>query len=335
MISSIFWEIFWDIFCEHFFLPRSFQKFLPFAFLPSGCSWILRALLQMLVGVFFLGGGGIFCRKFGRDFAGFFRTDKEGFKTSGKFFGASFVRKCVTLEGGQDQRAQDSWRTNCFKTKHFRALSSLSLSLYARTCPSHRGGDSQKYRLEPSGGNWMLPIKSILVLVWICRSKLRQPRAGTLSPGRKTTDNPQPPYTHTFSPPRCSTSVRIGRTKLLHIILGRTPSMAGTSQKKFRKNSGKTPDMLSERFLEFPSRTRLRSPKPYGSRHLSFQSISRILSPSARLGGMPLFFGSGSGECLSELVMEILTVLRAFLITFPRIMRGQRSHRARNPENSK
>ena len=36
MISSIFWEIFWNIFCEHFFLPRSFQKFLPFAFLPSG-----------------------------------------------------------------------------------------------------------------------------------------------------------------------------------------------------------------------------------------------------------------------------------------------------------
>ena len=36
MISSIFWEIFWNIFCEHFYLPRSFQKFLPFAFLPYG-----------------------------------------------------------------------------------------------------------------------------------------------------------------------------------------------------------------------------------------------------------------------------------------------------------
>ena len=36
MISSIFWEIFWNIFREHLFLPRSFQKFLPFAFLPSG-----------------------------------------------------------------------------------------------------------------------------------------------------------------------------------------------------------------------------------------------------------------------------------------------------------
>ena len=36
VISSIFSKIFWNIFCEHFFLPRSFQKFLPFAFLPSG-----------------------------------------------------------------------------------------------------------------------------------------------------------------------------------------------------------------------------------------------------------------------------------------------------------
>ena len=36
VISSIFWEIFWNIFRELFFLPRSCQKFLPFAFLPSG-----------------------------------------------------------------------------------------------------------------------------------------------------------------------------------------------------------------------------------------------------------------------------------------------------------
>ena len=34
--KSEIWETFWNIFCEHFFLPRSFQKFLPFAFLPSG-----------------------------------------------------------------------------------------------------------------------------------------------------------------------------------------------------------------------------------------------------------------------------------------------------------
>ena len=35
-----------------------------------------------------------------------------------------------------------------------------------------------------------------------------------------------------------------------------------------RKNSGKTPETLSERFLEFPSRVRLGCPKPYNSRHL-------------------------------------------------------------------
>ena len=34
------------------------------------------------------------------------------------------------------------------------------------------------------------------------------------------------------------------------------------------RNSGKTPETLSERFLEFPSRVRLGCPKPYNSRHL-------------------------------------------------------------------
>ena len=41
-----------------------------------------------------------------------------------------------------------------------------------------------------------------------------------------------------------------------------------TFRKKFRKNSGRTPEALSERFLEFPSRVRLGCPKPYNSRHL-------------------------------------------------------------------
>ena len=49
--------------------------------------------------------------------------------------------------------------------------------------------------------------------------------------------------------------------------LGHTPSTAGTFWKKFRKNSGKTPETLSERFLEFPSRVRLGCLKPYNSRH--------------------------------------------------------------------
>ena len=36
--------------------------------------------------------------------------------------------------------------------------------------------------------------------------------------------------------------------------LSHTPSTAGTFRKKFRKHSGKTPETLSERFLEFTSR---------------------------------------------------------------------------------
>ena len=44
--------------------------------------------------------------------------------------------------------------------------------------------------------------------------------------------------------------------------LGDTPSTAGTFRKKFRKNSGKTPETLSELLLEFSSRVRLGCPNP-------------------------------------------------------------------------
>ena len=50
--------------------------------------------------------------------------------------------------------------------------------------------------------------------------------------------------------------------------LGHSPSTAGTFRQKLRKRSGKTPETLSERFLEFPSRVRLGSHKPYSSRLL-------------------------------------------------------------------
>ena len=46
-----------------------------------------------------------------------------------------------------------------------------------------------------------------------------------------------------------------------------TPSTAGTFRRKFRKNSGKTPETLLELFLQFPSRVWPGSPKPYNSRH--------------------------------------------------------------------
>ena len=84
-----------------------------------------------------------------------------------------------------------------------------------------------------------------------------------------------------------------------------------------RRNSGKTPESLSEHFLEFPSRGRLGSLKPYIS--LLFgpiiqgiwgsQSISRILSASVRL--RTLLFS----KCFQrgpELVMQFPAVLRAF-----------------------
>ena len=55
-------------------------------------------------------------------------------------------------------------------------------------------------------------------------------------------------------------------------FVGHTPSTAGTFRKQFRKNSGKTPETLSEHFLEYPSRVRLGCSKPYNSRRLSIKT---------------------------------------------------------------
>ena len=68
--------------------------------------------------------------------------------------------------------------------------------------------------------------------------------------------------------------------------LGHTPSTAGTFRKKFRKNSGKTPETLSERFLEFPSRVRLGCPKPFNSRHLRLPEHFQNYLPPVRLGAL-------------------------------------------------
>ena len=95
--------------------------------------------------------------------------------------------------------------------------------------------------------------------------------------------------------------------------MSHTPSTAGTFRKKFRKNSGKTPETLSERFLEFPSRVRLGCPKAYNSRHLRLpERFQNFLPPST--AGNASFFRIGSGEGLSELVMEFPAVLGVFLI---------------------
>ena len=67
-------------------------------------------------------------------------------------------------------------------------------------------------------------------------------------------------------------------------ILGHTPSTAGIFRKKFRKNSEKTPETLSELFLEFPSRVRLGCPKPYNSRYLKAPEHFQNSLPPVRLG---------------------------------------------------
>ena len=95
-------------------------------------------------------------------------------------------------------------------------------------------------------------------------------------------------------------------------ILGHTPSTAGTSRKKFRKNSGKTPETLSERFLEFPSRARLGAPKPYNSRPLRLpEHFQNSLPPIRR--GAPLFSDVVPERASQSWVMEFPAVLRVFL----------------------
>ena len=84
------------------------------------------------------------------------------------------------------------------------------------------------------------------------------------------------------------------------------PVRLGLSGRNSR-TSGKTPETLSERFLEFPSRVRLGCPKPYNSRHLRLPERFQNSLPPSTAGGAS-FFKIGSGEGLSELVMEFPAV---------------------------
>ena len=81
------------------------------------------------------------------------------------------------------------------------------------------------------------------------------------------------------------------------------------------RNSGKIPERprkRSQRFLEFPSRVRLGCPKPYNSRHLRLpERFQNSLPPST--AGDASFSRIGSGEGLSELVMEFPAALGVFL----------------------
>ena len=70
---------------------------------------------------------------------------------------------------------------------------------------------------------------------------------------------------------------------------GHTPSTAATFRRNFRKNSGKTPETLSERFLEFPSRVRLGSPKPHNSRQLRLPEYFQNSLPPGTAGDASFF----------------------------------------------
>ena len=92
-----------------------------------------------------------------------------------------------------------------------------------------------------------------------------------------------------------------------------------------RRNSGKTPETLSERFLEFPSRVRLGCPKHYDSRHLRLPERFQNSLPTSTAGDAS-FFRIGSGEGLSELVMEFPAVLRVSLIHGAASLVVERAH---------
>ena len=86
------------------------------------------------------------------------------------------------------------------------------------------------------------------------------------------------------------------------------PVRLGLSGRNSGKYSGNTPETLSERFLEFPSRVRLGCPKPYNSRHSRLpEHFQNSLPPST--AGDASFFRSGSGEGHPEPVMEFPAVL--------------------------
>ena len=121
---------------------------------------------------------------------------------------------------------------------------------------------------------------------------------------------------------------------LLFNKMGHTPSMAGNLRKKFRKNSGETPETLSERFLEFPSRVRLGCPKTYNSRHLRLpERFQNSLPPST--AGDASFSRIGSGEGLSELVMEFPAVLGVFLTKRRSEIKLVLTHIQRSPEHGR
>ena len=149
-------------------------------------------------------------------------------------------------------------------------------------CKTYRG--RKTYQRTRSPEKFWTPPKEPLVcsVVDSCTGKTEPWHLRGVESGKRTVwGGPKPLlggcHSWGFPPPSFS-----------HPLLGRIPSTAGTFRKKFRKNSGKTPETLSERFLEFPSGVRLGSPKPYNSRHLRLPEHFQNSLPPVRLG-TPLF----------------------------------------------
>ena len=74
-----------------------------------------------------------------------------------------------------------------------------------------------------------------------------------------------------------------------------TPPVLGLSGRNSEKFPERPRKRSQERFLEFPSRARLGSPKPFNSRHLRLPEHFQNYLPPSTAGGAS-FFRSGSGE---------------------------------------
>ena len=107
--------------------------------------------------------------------------------------------------------------------------------------------------------------------------------------------------------------MRLRFTSLIHSKCRQRWAIPPVRLGRSGRNSRKTPETLSERFLEFPSRVWLGSPKPYNSRHLKAPEYFQNSLPPVRLGTLLFSEVVRSGEGLSKLVMEFPAVLGVFL----------------------
>ena len=105
----------------------------------------------------------------------------------------------------------------------------------------------------------------------------------------------------------------LGSKELSHPLLtGPYPQYGWDFPEEIPEELRKDPGNALRSFPGIPSRVRLGSLKPYNSRHLRLpEHFQNSLPPST--AGDASFFRFGSGEGLSELVMEFPAVLGVFL----------------------